>query len=214
ASVPCSARRWAACRARLARTRGFFSSATRVAQEGLDRDFPAERRPGEGGRHAHPCRARGGTDRQHEPRRPQCLRKRRQEIDSPGERLNEPADCLRVRGGAPCRQEASMPKVKVNGITMNYERQGEGDPLLLIPYLAADNACYAFQVAAYEKHYTCISIDPRGAGESDKPEGVYSTELFADDVAAFMQAVGIKRAHVAGLSLGAAIGMWLAAKHP
>jgi len=50
--------------------------------------------------------------------------------------------------------------------------------------------------------------------ESDKPEGVYSTELFADDVAAFMQAFGIPNAHISGLSLGAAIGMWLAAKYP
>jgi len=51
-------------------------------------------------------------------------------------------------------------------------------------------------------------------GETDKPAGTYSTELFADDVAAFMQAIGIDRAHVSGLSLGAATGMWLAAKHP
>ena len=36
----------------------------------------------------------------------------------------------------------------------------------------------------------------------------------ADDVAAFMAAMSIPRAHVFGLSLGAAIGMWLAAKHP
>lgn len=59
-----------------------------------------------------------------------------------------------------------------------------------------------------------VSVDPRGAGDSDKPEGTYSTELFADDVAALMQALGISRAHVAGLSLGAATGMWLAAKYP
>jgi 3-oxoadipate enol-lactonase len=107
-----------------------------------------------------------------------------------------------------------MPKVKVNDITMNYEQQGTGEPLVLIPYLAADNACYAFQVADYAKHFTCISLDPRGAGETDKPAGTYSTELFADDVAAFMLAIGVERAHVSGLSLGAATGMWLAAKHP
>src|SRR2546427_951342 len=107
-----------------------------------------------------------------------------------------------------------MPKVKANHLTMNYDQQGTGDPLILIPYLAADYACYAFQVADYAKHFTCISLDPRGAGETDKPEGVYSTELFADDVAAFMQAVGIQKAHIAGLSLGAATGMWLAAKYP
>jgi len=107
-----------------------------------------------------------------------------------------------------------MPKVKVNDITINYEQQGSGEPLVLIPYLAADNACYAFQVADYAKHFTCISLDPRGAGETDKPEGTYSTELFADDVAAFMQAIGVERAHVSGVSLGAAVGQWLASKYP
>jgi len=107
-----------------------------------------------------------------------------------------------------------MPKVKVNDITMNYEQQGSGEPLVLIPYLAADNACYAFQVAEYAKHFTCISVDPRGAGETDKPAGTYSTELFADDVAGFMSAIGVEKAHVSGLSLGAAVGMWLAAKYP
>ena len=81
-----------------------------------------------------------------------------------------------------------MPKVKANNITINYDQQGTGEPLILIPYLAADYACYAFQVAEYAKHFTCISIDLRGTGESDKPEGVYSTEHLDDDVAAFMQA--------------------------
>ena len=85
---------------------------------------------------------------------------------------------------------------------------------MLIPYLAADCACYAFQVADYSKYFTCISVDLRGTGESDKPTGVYSTEMFADDVAAFMQAIGIPKAHIYGLSLGAATGMWLAAKYP
>lgn len=107
-----------------------------------------------------------------------------------------------------------MPTVRANNITINYEQQGSGEPLILIPYLAADNACYAFQVAEYSRHFTCISLDLRGAGLSDKPSGPYSTELFADDVAAFMQALGIPRAHITGLSLGAAVGMHLAAKYP
>src|ERR1700733_3728571 len=85
-----------------------------------------------------------------------------------------------------------MPVVQANGIDINY----------------------AFQVADYAKHFTCYSIDPRGAGLSGKPEGEYTTELLADDVAGFMQAAGIQSAHVAGLSLGAAVGMWLAARHP
>jgi pimeloyl-ACP methyl ester carboxylesterase len=107
-----------------------------------------------------------------------------------------------------------MPKVQVNGITMNYDQQGAGEPLILIPYLAADYACYAFQVADYAKHFTCISVDLRGAGETDKPEGTYSTELFADDVASLMQVLGIQQAHISGLSLGGATGVWLAAKYP
>ena len=107
-----------------------------------------------------------------------------------------------------------MPKVKANNITINYEQQGSGEPLVLIPYLAADNACYAFQVADYAKRFTCISLDPRGAGETDKPDGTYSMELFADDVAALMQAIGVERAHVSGLSLGAATAMWVAGKYP
>jgi 3-oxoadipate enol-lactonase len=112
------------------------------------------------------------------------------------------------------REELAMPTVEANGIRINYEIQGEGEPLVLIPYLAADQACYAFQVSEYAKHFSCYTVDLRGAGLSDKPGGDYTTELFADDVAAFMDAVGIGPAHIGGLSLGAATGMWLAAKYP
>lgn len=107
-----------------------------------------------------------------------------------------------------------MPKIRAGNITMNYDQQGNGEPLVLIPYLAADYACYAFQVADYSKHFTCISVDLRGTGESDKPSGAYSMEMFADDVAALMQAIGVSKAHIYGLSLGAAAGMWVAAKYP
>lgn len=107
-----------------------------------------------------------------------------------------------------------MPTITANGITMNYDQQGAGEPVVLIPYLAADHACYAFQVAEYARHFTCISIDLRGTGETAAPEGAYTTEVLADDIAAFMQAAGIRSAHIAGLSLGAAVGIWLAVKHP
>jgi len=107
-----------------------------------------------------------------------------------------------------------MPVVHANGIDINYEVQGEGEPIVLIPYLAADQACYAFQVAEYAKHFTCYSVDLRGAGLSAKPEGEYTTELLADDVAAFMQAAGIGQAHIFGVSLGASVGTWLAATYP
>src|SRR5690349_21319171 len=107
-----------------------------------------------------------------------------------------------------------MPKIQANGINIYYEQQGVGEPLILIPYLSADNACYAFQVADYARHFTCISLDLRGTGKSDNPDGDVSVEMYADDVAAFMQAYGMPQAHVFGLSLGAAVGMWVAAKYP
>ena len=62
-----------------------------------------------------------------------------------------------------------MPQVEVEGLTINYDVQGEGDPLLLIPYLSADHACYAFQLPAYTEHFSCIALDLPGTGESDKP---------------------------------------------
>src|SRR5689334_8605296 len=107
-----------------------------------------------------------------------------------------------------------MPKVKANNITLNYEQQGSGEPLILIPFLSADNACYTFQVAEYAKHFTCISVDLRGTGESDRPTVAYSIEDLADDIAALMGALNIPSAHITGLSLGAGTGLWLAAKYP
>ena len=107
-----------------------------------------------------------------------------------------------------------MPRIEIDGLTINYEVQGEGEPLLLIPYLSADHACYAFQLPAYTEHFSCITLDLPGSGESDKPAGPYSTEGYADQVAAFLGAIGVDQAHVAGVSLGAAVGMHLAARHP
>jgi hypothetical protein len=59
-----------------------------------------------------------------------------------------------------------------------------------------------------------VEVDLRGSGLTDKPAGPYSTEQMADDVAGLMVTTGIDRAHVAGVSLGAGVGMWLAVNHP
>jgi pimeloyl-ACP methyl ester carboxylesterase len=97
---------------------------------------------------------------------------------------------------------------------INYDVQGAGEPLLLIPYTSADHACWAFQLPAYTEHFSCIAIDLPGSGESDKPPGPYSTDGHADQVAAFLGAIGIEQAHVAGMSFGPAVGIHLAARHP
>jgi 3-oxoadipate enol-lactonase len=107
-----------------------------------------------------------------------------------------------------------VPKADVDGLSINYDVQGDGEPLLLIPYLSADHACFAFQLPAYTEHFSCIAVDLPGSGESDKPEGPYATEAYADQMAGFLGAIGIERAHVAGVSLGACVAMHLAARHP
>jgi 3-oxoadipate enol-lactonase len=107
-----------------------------------------------------------------------------------------------------------MPKVEVDGLMINYDVQGEGEPLLLIPYLSADHASYVFQLPAYSEQFSCIAIDLPGSGESDTPPEPYSTEGYADQVAAFLGAIGVEQAHVAGVSLGAGVAMHLAARHP
>jgi pimeloyl-ACP methyl ester carboxylesterase len=116
--------------------------------------------------------------------------------------------------GISTQKGAIMPQIAIDALTIHYDVQGEGEPLLLIPYLSADHACYAFQLPAYTEHFSCIALDLPGSGESDKPAGPYSTEAYADQVAAFLGAIGVDHAHVAGVSLGAAVGMHLAARHP
>jgi pimeloyl-ACP methyl ester carboxylesterase len=108
----------------------------------------------------------------------------------------------------------SVPNAEVDGLSIEYEVQGEGEPLLLIPYLSADHACYAFQLPAYTEHFSCIAVDLPGSGDSDKPAGPYSTEGYADQLAGFLGAIGLEQAHVAGVSLGATVAMQLAAWHP
>ena len=107
-----------------------------------------------------------------------------------------------------------MPRVEIDGLTINYDVQGEGDPVLLIPYTGADHACWAFQLPAYTEHFSCVAIDLPGSGESGQPAGPYTTDGYADQVAAFLAGIGIERVHVAGVSLGAAVGIHLAARHP
>jgi pimeloyl-ACP methyl ester carboxylesterase len=107
-----------------------------------------------------------------------------------------------------------MPVVNVEGLRINYEAVGDGEPLLLIPALGADVNCFALQVPDYARHFTCISVDLPGAGASDALPGPSSTVGYADHMAAFLDAIGIEPAHVSGLSLGSAVATHLAARHP
>jgi pimeloyl-ACP methyl ester carboxylesterase len=107
-----------------------------------------------------------------------------------------------------------MPRIKTNGTTVNYEERGSGEPLMLLMGLGAPGAKWADHAAAYAQHFRCFLIDNRGAGQSDQPAGPYTTRMLADDVAGLMQAVGIARARVAGLSMGSGIAQELALAYP
>ncbi len=102
------------------------------------------------------------------------------------------------------------------GIDVYYEVEGSGDPLLLIMGTSADHTTWAAQVEAYRDHYTVITYDNRGTGQSTHPEDVsdYSMRILADDAAALLDWIGVERAHVSGLSLGSATAQELAVNHP
>jgi len=107
-----------------------------------------------------------------------------------------------------------MPSVASNRIRIHYEEQGSGDPLILIMGLGAPGNRWTDHVSAYEKHFRCLLVDNRGAGESDKPSGPYTTKLMAEDTAGLMVALGIESARIAGISMGSAIAQELALAYP
>ncbi len=107
-----------------------------------------------------------------------------------------------------------MPTVVSNGIRIHYEEQGSGDPLILIMGLGAPGSRWKDHAAFYEKHFRCILVDNRGAGESDRPLGPYTTKTMADDTAGLMLALGLENASIAGISMGSAIAQELALSYP
>lgn len=107
-----------------------------------------------------------------------------------------------------------MPFVDTNGLRMHYDERGGGEPLVLIMGLGAPGSLWEDHVQAFEQHFRCILLDNRGAGESDKPEGPYTTAMMAEDVAGVIQALDLGPARVAGISMGSGIAQELALSHP
>ncbi|MBK1878150.1 alpha/beta fold hydrolase [Pelagicoccus mobilis] len=99
-------------------------------------------------------------------------------------------------------------------VELNFTTIGEGDPLILIMGLGADGPVWEEHANEYQKHFKCYLIDNRGVGLSPKPQGSYTTDQMADDVAALMEKEGISSAPVAGISMGGAIAQSLALRHP
>jgi 3-oxoadipate enol-lactonase len=103
--------------------------------------------------------------------------------------------------------------VAPDGVRLYYETLGRGEPLLLVAGRAVDHHIWNL-VRGDFKRYQVIVYDPRGAGQSDKPEQpAYSTRGFARDAVAVLDQLGVPRAHVYGVSMGGAVGQWLGIDH-
>jgi 3-oxoadipate enol-lactonase len=107
-----------------------------------------------------------------------------------------------------------MPTVEANGIHIYYEIRGEGERLLIIGGLSMDLTALRGIAPGLAQRYQVIAFDNRGAGRTDKPDIPYSIEMMADDTAGLLDALGIGRAHVMGISMGGRIAIALTLKRP
>ncbi|MEE8470206.1 MAG: alpha/beta hydrolase [Dehalococcoidia bacterium] len=107
-----------------------------------------------------------------------------------------------------------MPTARIGDINVYYETYGEGQPLLLIAGLGADLTGWILQIPEFSRKYRVIVFDSRGSGRTDAPDMPYSIEMLADDTAGLLDALGVEKAHILGLSMGGCIAQELALKYP
>ncbi len=109
-----------------------------------------------------------------------------------------------------------MSKVKVNGVELYYELHGpaDGEVLVLSNGILMSTASWAYQTPVLSQEYRLLLYDCRGMWRSEHPKGPYSMELHADDLAGLMDALGIEKAHIGGISYGGEVSMMFALRHP
>jgi pimeloyl-ACP methyl ester carboxylesterase len=103
-----------------------------------------------------------------------------------------------------------------DGVRLYYEATGEGAPIVFVHEFAGDHRSWEPQVRFFGRRYRCIAYAARGYPPSDVPESVesYSQERAALDIGAVMDAAGIERAHVVGLSMGGFATLHFGLDHP
>jgi pimeloyl-ACP methyl ester carboxylesterase len=109
-----------------------------------------------------------------------------------------------------------MPKVKVNGINLYYESQGQGYPVIFTHGFSATHAMWRPQLPAISKEFHFITYDARGHGDTDSPDsaGQYSADIVVEDLYQLMGVLGIKKAVIGGLSMGGYISLRFYFTHP
>jgi len=97
---------------------------------------------------------------------------------------------------------------------MFYQDVGDGEPLVLIMGFGGDTTAWALQMADFPARHRVIAFDNRGVGRSDAPDHPYTTRMMAGDALGLMDALGVDRAHVLGVSMGGMIAQELALARP
>lgn len=104
--------------------------------------------------------------------------------------------------------------VAPDGTRIAYWVEGSGEPLLLVSGQSLDHRMWDDLAPMLAAQYRVIRYDHRGTGQSDKPTSPpYTTELFATDAIAVLDALGIARAHAFGFSMGGRICQRLGIDH-
>jgi 3-oxoadipate enol-lactonase/4-carboxymuconolactone decarboxylase len=109
-----------------------------------------------------------------------------------------------------------MPFVTADHVRFCYRVEGtDGRPVVILAHsIGADHSMWTQQVEALSPYFHIVRYDVRGHGASDVPKGEYSIEQLGADTLAIADALGISRFGFCGLSLGGAVGQWLAIHAP
>lgn len=106
--------------------------------------------------------------------------------------------------------------LRVDGARLYYKAVGGGPVLLMLPGGDGDADAFDLTAPLLSDRYTVVTYDRRGLSRSslDAVDQAISIELHADDAQAVLAAFGADPAYVFGGSIGALIGLALAARHP
>jgi 3-oxoadipate enol-lactonase len=108
-----------------------------------------------------------------------------------------------------------MPTVRVRGVNLYYESHGGGEPLLMMMGLGGSALAWEpALIADLARAFRPIVYDNRGTGRSDKPNEEYLIEGLAADAAALLDALGLARAHIFGVSMGGMVAQEFALHYP
>jgi 3-oxoadipate enol-lactonase len=109
-----------------------------------------------------------------------------------------------------------MPLIQLKDVQLYYEWHGhEGDDVIVFNNgLLMDTNGWVYQRHVISRFYRVLLYDCRGQGQSDHPETGYSMDLHVEDLKQLLESLGVKSAHLAGVSFGGEIAMFFALRHP